>query len=258
MSVQFCTQSTITEAWALAVGLPVRFDETEASTLYRAARNQIEGLREKPAILAVEVRDPAPPFWTKQVAWDDERYRARFGHRYLSVHFLPHGGEHYQTYDQSLRAEIERWLRLYEQALTSSKDPHAVDGIGFGYVNKFELPGLDFDLSRYFRMSFGITTGPAQDGLHRFELGYEFLDRHRDVHLTVNLSVDSGTPEADTVRVVTKVFAEKRGLEGISFATRDQLAAANVATKEAAKTTFFELATEETHTLMGAVSDAAT
>lgn len=258
MTIRYCTNSTITEAWASVVGLPAPLDDTDSSVLLRAARDRIPTLLPKPAVVAVQVEPKlAVPFWREQVAWDDERHLARFGHRFLSVHFLRRGAGRYEQFEKSLQPSVDLWLELYEQALTRGADKHPVERVGFGYVNAFEFAPDNFDVSKYFKMNFGISVGAPDAGLLALDTGCMFFDEKRNMYLTVHLSVQSASEEDRKVRVITRVLAERRGIEGVSYSMRDQLGALIVEAKEAAKSTFFGFATDETHTLMGAVADAS-
>ncbi|MFH0902219.1 MAG: TIGR04255 family protein [Pseudomonadota bacterium] len=257
LSVQYCQNSTITEAWALVLGLPARLDDTDAAVLLRAARARFPGMQQKPAIVAVKVQEPTPPFWREQVVWDDDKYLARFGHRYLSVHFIRKGDRRYETFSKSLQPGIEEWLKIYEDVLTRGEDKHLVDRIGFGYVNTFELDPEGFDLSRFFKMSFSVSVGARDAGLLSLDTGCVFFDKGRNVHLSVNLTVESPTEENSRIRVVTKVSAERRGIEDASFAKHELLQSMIADARQAAKDTFFSFATDDTHAIMGVVTDAA-
>lgn len=258
MTIGYCTNSTITEAWALVVGLPAPLDDTDSSVLLRAAKDRIASLVPKPAVVAVHVEPKlAVPFWREQVAWDDERHLARFGHRFLSVHFLRRGEQRYERFEKSLQPSVDLWLELYEQALTRGTDKHPVERVGFGYVNTFEFAPDDFDVSRYFKMNFGISVGAPSAGLLALDTGCMFFDETRNMYLTVHLSVQSASEEDQKIRLLTRVLAERRGIEGITFAMRSELRELILGAKQVAKDTFFGFATDETHTLMGAVPDAA-
>lgn len=258
MSIRYCKNSTITEAWALVVGLPARIDDTEASALFRASRDRFPDIQLKPAIVAVQADNPAPPFWRNQVAWNSERHLARFGHRYLSVHFVRRGEERYLTFEETFEPALRAWLQLYSGTLTRESDKHPVDSLGFGYVNRFEFEPEDFDLSRYFRMNFALTIdGLTNVELQRFDIGSVLFDVARGMHLSINLSVEGPSETVPRVQVQTKVFAEKRGPDAASFFSDAQLGESIVRAKEAAKAAFFGLATDETHRIMGAVTDAA-
>ena len=258
MPVSYCKNSTISEAWGLICGLPARLDDTDTAVLLRAAKEHIPKLQQKPAIVSVNViQELTQPFWREQVAWEDERYIARFGHRYLSVHFLKKAEKRYETFATSLKPALDTWLKLYENALTTGDDKHPVDRIAFGYVNTFEFELDGFDLSRFFKMSFGVVRGITRDGLTTIDIGCTFFDQERNAYLSVNLSVESPSRENSKIRIITKVLAEKRGLEGVSYANRDQLDMILLEAKSAAKDTFFNCATDETHEIMGAVNDAS-
>ena len=111
----YCEKSTITEAWAIVLGLPGALDKNSGPILAHLAEDAIEGLTERPAPLAFSVSPPGltPPFWNQQFAWDSDRYAARFGHRYLSVHFVRRDeGTRYETYAKTMEPWIRKWLDL--------------------------------------------------------------------------------------------------------------------------------------------------
>lgn len=255
--VKYCENSTITEAWTTILGLPAPLDETDAHVMTRAAKETVEGLEVKPAVVAIFARkDLAAPFWSQQLGWDGERYLARYGHRYLSVHFIRQGEDRYQEFERTLQPSIEVWLDIYRNAFGKSGEEHLVNIVGFGYMNTFDFEPKGFDLSRYFKLNFGVDVGSGEAGLLGLNTGFRFYDAGRDMYLSVNLGVESPTAEHPVVQVVTKVAAERRGLEDISFANKPALVDLVVAAKEAAKETFFGFATPDTHAIMGAVTDA--
>jgi hypothetical protein len=255
--VKYCENSTITEAWTTIMGLPAPLDETDAPLMTRTAKETIEGLEVKPAVVAVLARkDLAAPFWSQQLGWDGERYLARYGHRFLSVHFIRQGEERYQTFAKTVQPSIEIWLDIYRQAFSRSAEKHLVNIVGFGYVNTFDFEPKGFDLSRYFKLNFGVDVGAGEAGLLGLNTGFRFYDSRQDMYLSVNLGVESPTPEHPMAQVVTKVSAERRGLENVSFANKNCLVELVVAAKEAANETFFGFATQETHDIMGVVTDA--
>ncbi len=256
--VTYCKNSTITEAWATVIGLPAPLDETEAPVLRRAARERFEGLEPKPGFVAVSARrDLAAPFWSEQLSWSDERHLVRFGHRYLSVHFVRQESDRYQDYATTLEPTVKTWLELYSDAFKKGARDHLVNLVGFGYVNRFEFEPDDFDLSRYFKLSFGVEVGVENAALMQFDSGFRFYDTTRDMAVSVQIFVESATKEQPRVGVRTKVFAEKRGIDDMSFAATEGLLREIHTAKELAKETFFGFATEETHAIMGAVDAAA-
>lgn len=257
MTITYCENSTIAEAWGVIWGLPARLDDTDAAVLLRAARERIHDLQQKPVIVAVNPGpDLTPPFWREQVVWDGEQYVARFGHRYLSVHFVRQGEKRYETFETSMKPALDTWIDMYGRSLANGADVHPVDRIAYGYVNAFEFDPEGFDLSRFFKMNFGVKLGGGTDGLDTIDTGCTFVDRGRDAHLSVNLQIRGPSDGAANVRVITKVMAEKRALEGVSYADRAQIDAILLDAKSAAKDTFFDFATGETHAIMGAVNDA--
>jgi hypothetical protein len=162
-----CTNSTIIEAWAVAVGLPGPVDDADAPLIMRRARSSITGMKERPAIVAVSgSKELAAPFWSQQVGWDNDRYLARFGHRYLSIHFVKQQPQElYDTYAKTLEPHVTAWLEVVADALGAAASAYAIDRVAFGYTNQFTFPPDGFDISRYFKLSIGFDIGPSATGL---------------------------------------------------------------------------------------------
>lgn len=254
-----CTNSTVTEAWASVLGTPDRVAKHEAGALVHMAQKKLPPLEPIPSVILARVGDrPAPPFWREQFGWDNGRYLARVGHRYLSVHFLKRA-EKYDTFSTSLEPAIRAWLDAAAIAYGDDPQTYPVDRVSYGYVNTFEFPATDFDLSKYFRLNFGADVPSAQGGLAGMEVRFRFMDSGlANTLVTVQLVVlPRGSEEADGLAVQTKVNAETHGFERLGFGAVEALVAAIVASKETAKRVFFEIATPDTHTLMGAQYDQA-
>ena len=116
-----CTNSTVTEAWATVLGAPARVSQHESGALVHMAQKKLPPLEPVPAVVLAQVGDhPAPPFWREQFGWDNGRYLARAGHRYLSVHFLKRA-EKYDTKG--------RLLQLRRTDLTKSRDAPGVGAL---------------------------------------------------------------------------------------------------------------------------------
>jgi uncharacterized protein (TIGR04255 family) len=253
-AVTYCTNSTITEAWGLILGLPGELDEEEIGALAHFGKKRFGHFERIPSVVLVQrpKAGPAPPFWQQQLTWDDGRLLARIGHRYLSVHFLNRGDRRYQTYEQSLQPAVKGWLETYDETLLGSREQYPLDRIGFGYVNTFHFPAPGFDLSKYFRVSLGIGVQTAQKGLLALETNFRLFDESRAADVIVNLLVNTGVDEGRQLQVQTKVVAERRGTDEHSFKDQESIFAELLRAKEAAKAMFFDFATEETHRIMGA------
>jgi hypothetical protein len=81
---------------------------------------------------------------------------------------------------------------------------------------------------------------------------FRFYDMARGVHLTVSLTAEVPAVDAGHVLVKTKVLAECRATEGLSYADGDGILRQVSVVKDAAKSAFFGFATEATCDLMGA------
>jgi hypothetical protein len=252
-----CTNSTVTEAWATVFGSPAPVIDDETGALVHMARKKLPPLQSVPAVVLAQVgAGPVPPFWKEQFAWDAKQFLVRVGHRYLSVHFLKKQGR-YETYPTSIEPAISAWLQAAEDAFGMEPTSYPVDRVGFGYVNTFDFASEDFDLSKYFRINFGVEVPSASQGLSGLEVRFGFVDAElASAHVITELMVQPLGQGADQRLVVqTKVRAESHGLQNCGFGSRDRLSEAVFAAKEAAKRVFFEIATEATHTLMGARYD---
>lgn len=252
--VTYCTKSTITEAWVMALGLPGEPDTEEVGALALFGRKRFGAFQRIPSVVLMQrpKSDPVPPFWQQQLSWDDGRLLARIGHHYLSVHYLQKADERYQTYEKSLQPAVSGWLDTYNETLIGTREQYPIDRIGFGYVNTFHFPVSSFDLSKYFRLSLGIGVPAAQQGLLALETNFRLFDKFRAADVMINLLVNPILDEAKQLQVQTKIVAERRGLEELSFKDRDSIFDEILKAKEAAKVMFFDFATEETHNIMGA------
>ncbi len=253
-TVTYCTNSTITEAWGVVLGLPGELDAEEVGALAYFGRKRCGPFERVPSVVLVQrpAVGPVPPFWQQQLTWDHGRLLARLGHRYLSVHFLQKGDSRYHTYETSLQPAIRGWLETYDETLLGPPEHYPLDRVGFGYVNTFHFPASGFDLSTYFRVSMGIGVQTADTGLLALETNFRLFDASRSTDVIVNLSVNSGGEEGLQLQVQTKIVAERRSAEEGSLKDQASILAELVSAKEAAKAMFFDLATDETHRIMGA------
>jgi hypothetical protein len=252
--VTYCTNSTIAEAWAVIVGKPGSVNDAEAGAIEFSAQQRLGPLRKEPAIVLVESanRDIVPPFWREQLSSREGRYLARFGHRYLSVHFLRRGEDKYETYARTLQPSVEGWLDTFSATLGTGKAQYPVERVSFGYDNAFEFPVADFDLSRYFKLNVGIGAESAGNGLSALEINFRASQGEKKLPVSVNLMVHGDPTVPQQVRVRTKVEAQVPVVNDCSFVEKAKLMVLLAEAKEAAKTVFFDIATDETHRIMGA------
>lgn len=252
--VTYCTKSTITEAWAIVLGLPGEPDTEEVGALAFFGRKRFGTFQRIPSVVLMQrpKSDPVPPFWQQQLSWNDGRLLARIGHHYLSVHYLQKADERYQTYKKSLQPYVSGWLDTYDETLIGAREQHPIDRVGFGYVNTFYFPASNFDLSKYFRLSLGIGVPIAEQGLLALETNFRLFDNVHEADVMINLLVNPVLGEDQQLQVQTKVVAERRSIEELSLKDRDNILDEILKAKEAAKVMFFDFATEETHDIMGA------
>ena len=196
------------------------------------------------------------PFWTDQVAFDQGAHLARFGHRYLSVHFLAGESRSYDSYDRSLRPVVRQWLGAFADFVDLGDGEARIEQLGFGYTNTFSFPAEDFDVSRYFHVNFAVAL-PGHDDLDLggVETDFRFLDPSVDAVLNVQLKIDARFEEEAEVVVRTRVTCEMN-TEGLGFGQTPEVDAAVVRAKNIAKNCFFALATPALHERMGVHYDA--
>ena len=258
MKVVACENSAIAEAWCYVLGVPALFDEADPALLRRFAEKSLgRRLETRSTFVTVESIEGAPmaPFWTEQVSFDQGAYRARFGHRYLSVHFLVGEGREYDRFDTSLRPMVQRWLEALSAFSAFTDAEGDVERLGFGYTNRFSFPSEDFDVSRYFHVNFAVELDGLDLPLGGVETDFRFIGPGDDAVLEVQLKIDAQVHKDAEVVVRTRVTCEIE-TPGLAFTQADQVEAAVVRAKELAKQCFFALATEETHELMGVITDA--
>lgn len=255
--VIYCERPTITEAWATVLGLPDPFVAEEGPSLVFAARKRLAGAQVEPAVVVADIQrqQPVPPFWNHQVVWNDRRFLARVGHRYLGVHVLASAAAAYETYDKSFLPALEPWLQVFQDIYGNEplehRVHHRVDRIGYGYVNRFTYPAEGFDLSQSFKLSVGVDIESASEGLSSLVVGFSFPDPSGATTMAqVTIEPDRGSP--DTVVVTTKVSTELADLSGMLLDEASLIAAEIVRAKEIAKHAFFELTTEATRARLGA------
>lgn len=256
MRVRYCENSTITEAWCVLFGEPALFNEDDPALVRRLAQKTAGEFQTKPTFVAFSrIKDaPQPPFWTQQVTWGSGKHLARFGHRYLSVHFLAVEGEKYETYEESLQAAIVPWLEAMSSFAEFADDTSAIERLGFGYVNTFEFHDPEFDVSEYFALNFAVAAPMEGAELNGVETTFRFFDPKTEATVSIELRIDAAGQD-DLVVVRTKVVAEMK-VNDLTFADTDGVDAAVYGAKEIAKKGFFAFATRPTHELMGAVYDA--
>jgi hypothetical protein len=247
-SVSFCENSTISEAWALAVGDPAEARTEAVNATINAICAERPELSGDPTFVWAQGDDSAlPPHYRAQLRWADGARVARVGHQYLAVHFLSSGGK-YETFEKSLRPDLEWWLARW----LGSSAKFVPSRVVFGYVNSFEFSDRDFALSDYFRAAIelrGKLAGHSQSGCEAtFRLA---ADDGGLVHLAVQVDqVNAGSNAAPTEiwRVVVKTVANRTCAE----TAVDGILREFVSAKTLAKDTFFEFARARTHELMKA------
>ena len=257
MRVVRCENPKITEAWCFLLGAPAVFEETDPALIRRFATRSLGELRNRPTFVVRQgVKNaPSAPFWTEEVSWADETHLARFGHRYLSVHFRSTGGHTYTTYAESLRQPIGAWLEALSSFAELSEDDASIQRVGFGYINTFEFDSESFDISEFFRLNFAVEVQGSTMSLTGVESAFQFFDPDEDALIRIEVKIDAGVGEANPVIVRTRVVSDTR-VEALGFHQPEEVDKSIYRAKELAKGRFFGLATEKTHELLGVVTDA--
>lgn len=251
--VKYCTNSTISEAWALIQGLPAPLNDLEDKALLHVAAPQFPNIKKVPSLVFAQTdAGLTAPFWNSQLSWDEGKYQARVGHRYLSAHFIKNSKSKYESYEETLEPQIKKWLELYPKVCQGNRGDYAIGKIASGYINRFEFTRKDFDISEHFNLSVGIETGEVKGDLHEFKSMFRFFDVAESINFSVELSVEEITGSADKLLVTSHVFAEKRELSKLSFLDIAELTKVLRQVKDHAKNAFFEFATQSTKDLMGA------
>jgi hypothetical protein len=259
--VVHCNKSTIAQAWAAMIGTPgpPSQDNSFAAVLEWQASKIFDGMRPVPSIVIVPSGEKMiEPHWIRQLTWgEQEQYLARFGARYLSVHFLASSASfseaRYRTYEQDLEPMIRGWIDSFREACLD--DLPECSKLVFGYINSFSLPIEDVDISQYFAMDIGLSSDFAVNGLS--SLSATFVLPEDDYGHRIVIAIEADT-SGDLLTVETRVEAS------CSYTNDLPRMADSVAmmpkikeVKEVAKTAFFNFATPKTHELMEATYDTA-
>ena len=255
VDIEYCENSTITEAWAVIIGSAGEIRDSDVGALENIASKKLGEFKPIPSFVFVENNNDnkiVPPFWHKQLSYNDGKYITRLGHHYLSVHYKKIGQDKYDKYENSLLPQIDTWLDSYSEMVSGKQDTNVIKKVGFGYLNTFKLPMKDFDLSQYFKINFGTNAESAKNGLGALEVKFKlnYLENNSDVE--VNISVFPESPESDQIAITTKVIAYKAIEKDYSFEEKDNILDIVMDAKNAARAVFFDLATTETHKIMGA------
>ncbi len=251
--VNYCKNPAITEAWAVIQGLPAPHDDVEINAVIHATQKSIPALKRMPSIVVIQKQEgPVPAFWHSQYSWGADRYRTRIGHQYLSIHYIQQQEQKYETYQKSLEPEVKRLLKIWKSTASTTNSSRPLDRLGFGYINTFTFPNSKFDLSEYFKMNLNFTIEIEHTDLIGMKTDFNLIDQETNTHLILELSIEEDPANKDTIRLITKVNAEKVGIQHIPLNDVERIMATTLEVKTAAKTAFFGFATPSTHQIMGA------
>lgn len=242
--VKYCQKSTITEAWVVIRGIPTKISENDPAIYLHSLQKNIPEIKKQPSVVFVQDRgDSTPPFWSNQFSWNKDKYLIRFGHQYLSLHFVKHAEDKYETYDKTLAPEIKKACSLWKETFSQETDnKRNLDRIGFGYINTFSFPKKEFDLTKHFKIQIGIATPEESFGLRGIQTAFNFIDAKRSINTKVDFNLEEDRNNSNQIKVVTRVFSEKLGLSNKSFFDVDDILETTKEIKEVAKQVFFEIA----------------
>lgn len=253
-AVDYCENSTISEAWAVVIGTPaVGNAADEVAALAYASRRKFPGIETRTShVLADGPKEaPVPPHWTTQLVWEGGRHVARIGPGYLSVHFV-RGAQAYEKYENSLGPEVAAWLEILTETFVGPDRP--VGRVVFGYSNAFSFPAANFDASQYFKLNLGIGVGDPKKGLRELSASFR-MPLDGDCEVSCALAIEP-LPGDSMLFVRTKTIADDTAAD-LTFSDAEGVSKAIVRAKNRAKTTFFDFATEKTHDLMKAHYESA-
>ena len=259
--VVHCNKSTIVQAWAALIGTPgpPTQDDRFAAVVEWQAGKVFNGMRPVPSIVLVPSDgDTVEPHWIRQLTWgEQEQYLARFGARYLSVHFLASPASfseaRYRTYEQDLEPMIRGWIESFREACLD--DSPECSKLVFGYINSFSLPIEDLDISQYFAMDIGLASDVAVNGLSSLSATFGLPEDEFGHRILIAIEADTS---GDLLTVETRVEASFSYMENLPrFADSPSMLPRIKEVKEAAKSAFFKFATPKTHQLMEATYGSA-
>lgn len=248
MNVTYCKKSTLREVYAAVVGLPEIFKKDEFDALKIRIQREwpTHELSARPALLTLGAADeatPRPPDWFAQVCWDDRRWFGRWGHRFLGLHRMVVDGERYQTFQETMRPTLGKWLRIAQNAYDYVDVNPPAASVVFGYVNNFVFTSEEADLSDWFRFNFAIDVAGASRGLSEFSVSARIPRPDQHARAAVHLRAQQG---AGDLQVTVHTTVESDLPEGMTFKQTDALLDEINRVKILAKETFFSFVTDRT------------
>ncbi len=155
----------------------------------------------------------APAFWHSQYCWENDRYRVRLGHRYLSVHFIKQGNTKYERYAESIKPEIGLWLDVYNSIVNGSSEPFNIEKITFGYINTFKFKAEDFDLSNYFKIDFGADISKSNNQIDNLHITFTISE----LSSNITIKVFSNPADSKEIFVTTNIESYEYIKESATF-----------------------------------------
>ena len=106
-------------------------------------------------------------------------------------------------------------------------------------------------MKKHFKILFGTGVESAKQGISHLNINFRF--NQESIEVAVDLNIMPHPSDNSQLMVVTKIEGQKALADDVTFEESEKILENVFNTKEAAKTVFFDLATDETKKIMGAV-----
>jgi len=246
-----CKRSNIQEAWVQILGFPAKYNESIVGFLDISAKQKIKNLQDSDPLLNVVSMDPNEnaPFWLKQVTWD-KNLISRFGHKYLSVHFVNNDKSGYRSYSDSLQKSVDIWLGIFSNSLPRPEE-EKVQRILFGYTNMFEISSTEVDISEYLNIQFGISLEDMSpetfDGLHTH---LKISNSTKKIHYEIKVTAEA-FEELKVSRISTEINAYRLFDGSLGYDSLPLIEKEIRELKDESKEVFFSLLTLKAKEILG-------
>jgi hypothetical protein len=248
MKVDYCEQSTITEASAVLLGPPGPFEsDVPIRALEFFAKDRFPLLTTEPAVVFAAHGHDVPPFWLTQMTFGPDKHRVRLGHRFLSVHFTREHGDarKYERFEESLRPQLREWCATI--ASSPMRDLFSVSRVGFCYVNTVDI-SVDANPADFFKLAIKTELKIAEHGIDAVDVRLRIGGPGQGPLHHVSLSLSS---TSSGIRAISTVFVERALADTVRYGDAAVMGEVESA-KNMAKEVFFDFATDVLRNKMGA------
>ncbi|MDP8212227.1 MAG: hypothetical protein P9X22_02910 [Candidatus Zapsychrus exili] len=236
-------------------GVPAEVDNSESGAFTHTLDKKYKDNKKIPAIVVTQqAKDfPMPAYWHSQLSINSDSNLIRFGHQYLSIHFLKKNDSKYDTFSDTLEPVIVDTLNTWADIISDRRGVLPVNMIGFGYINTFVDFALDgFDLSKYFRYSFGVDNSEIEASLSAVKTSFTILENKTSIPIILEIEVGPNPKKPGFMKVVTKVMAQRLKTTHIPQKDTKKIMEEIKGMKDLAADTFFGFVTDETKKIMEA------